>query len=121
VADDLSERQRRAAEAILEDEGLTGDLTDEQARPLLDWASAEAARAAGSASRSDAELSADVARIRRAVREAARDVEAAPAQLVARAAALAAPPAPKALPAEALPRSEPGEDRCEGPDGEETE
>jgi hypothetical protein len=119
VAEDLSERQRRAAEELLEDEGLTGDLTDEQARPLLDWASAEAARAAKDPSRSDEDLSADVARIRRAVREAARDAEAAPAELVARAAALAAPPAPKALPAEAIARSEPSA-RCEEPDGEET-
>jgi hypothetical protein len=40
VADspDLESRRQRAAERLLEDERLRGDLTDEEFQPLLDWA-----------------------------------------------------------------------------------
>jgi hypothetical protein len=61
------ERQQRAAERILEDEGLTGDLTDQQARPLIEWASAKAASIAADPARSDAEVHDAVSAVRRAV------------------------------------------------------
>lgn len=63
----LSERQQRAAERILEDEGLTGDLTDTQARPLIVWASQRAAAVAVDPARSDEDVSQTVTAIRRAV------------------------------------------------------
>jgi hypothetical protein len=39
-------RQERAASRILDDEGLRGDLTDDEFQPLLDWALAQTDRAA---------------------------------------------------------------------------
>jgi hypothetical protein len=44
--DDLAGRVRRAAESILESEGLTGDLDDAAARALLEWGVACARRVA---------------------------------------------------------------------------
>lgn len=47
----VAARQERAAERLLEDERLRGDLTDDEVQPLLDWALAQsdalAARTAG--------------------------------------------------------------------------
>lgn len=63
----MNERQQRAAERILEDEGLTGTLTDAQARPLIDWASAQAARVAADPTRSDAEVDAALGALRQAL------------------------------------------------------
>jgi broad specificity phosphatase PhoE len=64
----LTLRQQRAAETILEDERLTSDLTDVQARPLTEWASQQAAAAAANPWRSDDEVDTAISSIRRAVR-----------------------------------------------------
>jgi len=72
----LTERQQLAAERILEDEGLTGDLTDAQASALLEWASAEAAHIAADMAISDAEVEAAVTAIRRAVSQVATSAAA---------------------------------------------
>lgn len=66
-----SERQQRASERILEDEGLTGDLTDHQARPLIEWASSLATALAADPALSDAAVDAAVGAIRRAVLQVA--------------------------------------------------
>jgi len=42
-----NERQQRMAERILEDENLRGDLEDDAATALVDWASKQATSAAG--------------------------------------------------------------------------
>jgi len=42
----VAARQERAAGLILDDEGLRGDLTDDEFRPLLDWAIAASDRIA---------------------------------------------------------------------------
>jgi hypothetical protein len=70
--DPLSKRQQRAAEAILEDERLTGDLTDERATLLIEWASQRAVFAAANPNDSDEEIDQRVRAIRWAVRHAAR-------------------------------------------------
>lgn len=62
-----TQRQQQAAERILEDAGLTGDLTDTQARPLIDWASSVAARIASDTTCSDDEVDMAVGAVRRAV------------------------------------------------------
>jgi TorA maturation chaperone TorD len=41
----LTARQQRAIEYLMDNEGLTDNLTDDQAAPLLTWATAEAAAA----------------------------------------------------------------------------
>jgi len=46
LLDRLEQRRQRAAERILENENLTGDLEDQVAKPLLDWGVACAERAA---------------------------------------------------------------------------
>lgn len=81
----LAERQQRASEYFLEDERLTSDLTDDQARALLDWASYQASLAAGDPARSDEEMELMLRRIRSAVRYVARTLsdEHDPAALVA--------------------------------------
>lgn len=58
-------RQQQAAERIMEDAGLTGDLTDDLARPLIEWATRQAAQIAADAARSDAEVDAAIGAIRR--------------------------------------------------------
>lgn len=63
----LTERQQRAVEYIFEDERLTSDLTDDQARPLIAWATAQAATAAADLTRSDEEIDATLRAIRRAL------------------------------------------------------
>lgn len=67
----IHERQQQAAERIMEDAGLTGDLTDDQARPLIDWATNQASRIAGDAARSDAEVDVAIGAIRRAILQVA--------------------------------------------------
>ncbi len=66
----LLRRQQAAADAIADAEGLTADLTDQQAAPVLSWATRQAAIIASDASLSDAEVEAMVALVRRAVRRA---------------------------------------------------
>lgn len=86
--DHLTARQQRASEYLLEDEGLTGDLVDDQARPLLDWATSQANLVAADPARSDDEVQAMVKAIRRAVRHIASTAadEYDPQRLVALAA-----------------------------------
>ncbi|NJN65794.1 MAG: hypothetical protein HC884_03305 [Chloroflexaceae bacterium] len=64
---DDPERPQRAAERILDDERLTSDLTDDQARPLIEWASYQAALVASDPNRSDEDVDAAVTALRRAV------------------------------------------------------
>lgn len=63
----LLRRQQTAADAIADAEGLTADLTDQQAVPVLDWATRQATIIASDASRSDAEVETMVALVRQAV------------------------------------------------------
>src|SRR3989442_15228241 len=86
-----NERQQRMAERILEDENLRGDLEDDAATALIDWASERAAAAAADPARSDAVVEAQVQAIRQAARAAARSGETAPQRLIALAAARLAP------------------------------
>ncbi len=96
----LTPRQQRAAEYILEDEGLTGDLEDSQAQQLVNWAGDAAVRAAAPR-QSDAQAEALVAAVRQAARRAARQAAEQGQNVVALAeAALAefAPTVPGAQP-----------------------
>ena len=82
-----SEREQRMAERILEDESLRGDLEDDAATALVDWASAQAAAAAADPDRTDATVEAQVQAIRKAARAAALSGETEPKRLIALAAA----------------------------------
>jgi hypothetical protein len=86
-----NERQQRMAERILEDENLRGELEDDAATALIDWASAQAAAAAANPARSDAVVEAQVQAIRQAARAAALSGETEPKRLIALAAAGLAP------------------------------
>lgn len=77
-------RQERAAVRILDDEGLRGDLTDDEFQPLLDWAMAQTDRAAAATASQDdqvagASIDAAVSAIREVLR-AAQDVIVAHAE-----------------------------------------
>jgi hypothetical protein len=85
------ERQQRMAERILEDEHLRGDLEDDAATALIDWASKRAAAVAADSANSDAAVEAQVQAIRQAAGAAARSGETAPKRLIALAAAKLAP------------------------------
>jgi hypothetical protein len=63
----FARRQQEAVERIQEDERLTSDLTDDQARPLIEWASYQAAMAATNAALSDEAVAQAVSAIRRAI------------------------------------------------------
>ncbi len=69
----LLRRQQHAAERIQEDESLTADLTDTQARPVLRWAEQQATLIAADPSRSDAEVDAMLDLLRRAIKRAGYD------------------------------------------------
>src|SRR5215207_10487176 len=86
-----NERQQRMAERILEDESLRGDLEDDAATALVDWASQRAATAAADPARPDAEVEAQVQLIRQAARAAACSGETEPRRLIALAEASLAP------------------------------
>jgi len=86
-----NDRQQRMAERILEDESLRGDLEDDAATALVDWASQRAASAAADPARPDAEVEAQVQLIRQAARAAARSGETEPRRLIALAEASFAP------------------------------
>jgi len=86
-----NERQQRMAERILEDENLRGDLEDDAATALVDWASKRAAAAAADPARTDADVEAQVQAIRQAASAAARSGETEPQRLIALAAARLAP------------------------------
>jgi hypothetical protein len=68
----ITARQQRASEYFLENERLTRELTDDQARVLIDWASQQASAAAGDPARSDEALEGILQALRRAVRHVAR-------------------------------------------------
>lgn len=71
--DRLLRRQQHAAERMQEDESLTADLTDTQAAPVLRWAEQQATLIAADPSRSDAEVDAMLALLRRAIKHAGYD------------------------------------------------
>jgi hypothetical protein len=78
-----NERQQRLIERVQEDERLRGDLTDDAATALVEWASRRVATAAADPARPDADVEADVQAIRAAARAAARAGEADPPRVVA--------------------------------------
>lgn len=83
----LTERQQRAVEYFLDNESLTSDLTDELARPLIEWATTHAAQAAADEQYTDEDLDSLLVALRRAVRHVASDPmdDDTPEQLWARA------------------------------------
>ncbi|PDW00520.1 hypothetical protein [Candidatus Chloroploca asiatica] len=92
MGEKLTPRQEMAAERLMEDEGLTGDLLDVQAAPLIRWAT-EAAVKVAVPEASEEEEEAGLRAIAQAVRQVARSAgaEGDPDRLVALAeAALAA-------------------------------
>jgi hypothetical protein len=68
----LAARQQRASEYIQENERLTGDLADEQARPLIEWASYQASTFAADPTRSDDDVDTLLMALRRVVSYIAR-------------------------------------------------
>jgi hypothetical protein len=78
-----NERQQRMAERILEDERLRGDLEDDAASALVDWASKRAVDAAADPARPDDVVEAQVQQIRQAARAAALSGESDPRRLIA--------------------------------------
>ena len=79
----IASRQECAASRVLDDERLRGDLADDEYQPLLDWALAEADRAAVSTEAlDDAEADAQIDRRLQVIREV---VQAAAAAIVAHA------------------------------------
>lgn len=108
-----NERQQRMAERILEDENLRGDLEDDAATALVDWASKQAAATAADSARTDAVVEAQVQAIRQAARAAAISGETEPQGLITLAAAklalsqdapdTASPLAPADAPAQVTP------------------
>jgi hypothetical protein len=68
----LLARRQRASDYLLGNERLTRELTDDQARVLLDWASQQTDRAAADRACSDQELDSLLQAVRRAVRHVAR-------------------------------------------------
>lgn len=71
-SDVIAARQQRAAERLVEDERLRGDLTDEEFGPLLDWALATIDRVAAETvgqpdDVADGQVMASVAAIREAL------------------------------------------------------
>lgn len=103
------QRKQHAVERILEDESLTGGLTDVPARALIDWAVAQVTARAEHPGVSDEALRATTQAVRHAVRDAARSGVADPLQLVACAAqnlaatALVAMPPSAAVPLRPVP------------------
>jgi hypothetical protein len=79
------------AERILEDENLRGELEDDAATALVNWASEHAAAAAADPARTDAAVEAQVQSIRQAARAAALSGETEPQRLIALATARLAP------------------------------
>lgn len=67
----ITARQQRASEYFLENERLTRELSDDQARVLIDWASQQASTAAGDPARSDEALEGVLQTLRRVVRHVA--------------------------------------------------
>jgi hypothetical protein len=78
-----NQRQQRMLERVQEDERLRGDLPDDAATALVEWASQRVATAAAEPTRPDAEVEAEVQAIRAAARAAARVGETNPQRLLA--------------------------------------
>jgi len=81
LSDSVSARQERAAERLLEDESLRGDVTSEQLQPLLDWALEVSVRiiaCTGAMTDAEAQAATDagLARLRLVVQAAARAIVA---------------------------------------------
>jgi hypothetical protein len=72
-------------ERVQEDERLRGDLPDDAATALVEWASERVAAAAADLTRPDAQVEAEVQAIRAAARAAARAGETDPQRLLAQA------------------------------------
>lgn len=86
---DLDLRRQRAVEYLLEDAGLTGDLTDAQATPLIAWATTTAAACAERVDLSAQALDDCLRALRRAMLQAAAaGPTASGAELVAHARAI---------------------------------
>jgi hypothetical protein len=82
-----NDRQQRLIERVQEDERLRGDLTDDAATALVEWASQRVAAAAADPARPDTDVEAEVQAIRTAARAAARAGEADSQRVVALAEA----------------------------------
>ncbi len=82
----LTERQQHVSEWLMEDAGLTGDLLDSQAGPIITWATRLAAAIAADEARSDAEVDAAISVIRRAIMRvvSAAAMDDSPADLLTR-------------------------------------
>jgi hypothetical protein len=78
-----NERQQRMLERVQEDERLRGDLPDDAATALVEWASRRVAIAAAEPTRPDAEVEAEVQAIRAAARAAARAGQTEPQRVLA--------------------------------------
>jgi hypothetical protein len=68
----IAARQQRVREYFQENERLTRELTDEQARALITWASEYVSSIAADPSRSDAQIDSLLQAVRQAVRHVAR-------------------------------------------------
>jgi len=96
-----NDRQQRLIERVQEDERLRGDLTDDAATALVEWASQRVAAAAANPARPDDDVEAEVQAIRTAARAAARAGEGDPQRVVALADATLARQAKTASSAQA--------------------
>src|SRR5262245_42926161 len=102
-----NERQQRMVERVQEDERLRGDLPDDAATALVEWASKHVAAAAADPARPDAEVEAKVQAIRTAARAVARTGETDPQRLIALADAEQAQRTASAAPSVAPPAATP--------------
>lgn len=80
----LLERQALAVERFTEDEGLTEELTDHQATPLIQWVTEQAALVAQDLSLDEEALDLALSKLRKAVRFAAKQAtpESTPEELL---------------------------------------
>jgi 4-alpha-glucanotransferase len=69
---EIANRRRHASEYLLDDERLTRELTDRQARVLLDWATFQALLVAANPAYAEQAFEDALATIRRAVRHVSR-------------------------------------------------
>jgi hypothetical protein len=81
---EIVNRRRHASEYLLDDERLTRELTDRQARVLLDWATFQALIVAANPAYDEQEFESALTTIRRAVRHVSRTFsdEHDPARLI---------------------------------------
>ena len=74
MPESLQQRATNAVERFLEDEALTGDLTDAQAKPLITWATQEAHDLATKGARSLEEIEAELRLLKSAILAACEGV-----------------------------------------------